>query len=152
MYGAAMVLYSLLSGNPPDKVGRSKFRWPPQGEAALSQAERERWLNLHAAIRRAIDERPSERFADFKQFARALAGLDASSIKSSERDLLSAILHGLKQRRIFSVLAASLMGFGLLLLGFQVAKLTFQGLNQAAALYQHWENQQARKNMALKPL
>jgi len=72
MYGAATTLYSVLTGNPPDKMGRSNFRWPPQGEQSLSPEARAAWLNMHAAIRRAIDDRPAERFADFNAFARAL--------------------------------------------------------------------------------
>ena len=72
MYGAATTLYSVLTGNPPDKIGRANFKWPPQGEQSLSLDEREEWLRLHSVIRRAIDERPAERFADFTAFVRAL--------------------------------------------------------------------------------
>ncbi len=72
MYGAATTLYSILTGNPPDKMGRANFKWPPQGEQSLSLEEREAWLRLHSVIRRAIDERPAERFADFTAFVRAL--------------------------------------------------------------------------------
>ncbi|MEI6713508.1 MAG: hypothetical protein WCO60_07140 [Verrucomicrobiota bacterium] len=72
MYGAATTLYSLLTGNPPDKIGRAAFRWPPQGEASLTTDERTEWLRLHCVIRRAIDDRPAERFIDFTTFARLL--------------------------------------------------------------------------------
>lgn len=72
MYGAATTLYSVLTGNPPDKMGRANFRWPPQGEHSLSPEARAAWLSMHAAIRRAIDDRPAERFADFHGFAKAL--------------------------------------------------------------------------------
>jgi serine/threonine-protein kinase len=72
MYGAATTLYSVLTGNPPDKMGRANFRWPPQGEQSLSPEARVAWLHMHAAIRRATDDRPAERFADFNGFARAL--------------------------------------------------------------------------------
>ncbi len=72
MFGAATTLYAMLTGNPPDKLGRSTFRWPPQGEASLSAEERAEWLRLHAVIRRATDERGSERFADFVTMCRAL--------------------------------------------------------------------------------
>lgn len=72
MYGAATTLYSLLTGNPPDKMGRAAFRWPPQGEDSLSPEERADWIRMHRVIRRAIDDRPAERFIDFMSFANAL--------------------------------------------------------------------------------
>ena len=65
MYGAAALLYTLLTGNLPDKMGRSAFLWPPQGEASLSAAERAEWKRLHGIIRRATDEKVAERFVDF---------------------------------------------------------------------------------------
>jgi serine/threonine protein kinase len=74
MYGAAATLYSLLTGNEPDKMGRSAFHWPPQGEESLSPAERDEWKRLHGVIRRATEEAVSERFLDFKAMRTALAG------------------------------------------------------------------------------
>lgn len=65
MYGAAATLYTLLTGNAPDKMGRAAFRWPPQGERSLSPIERKEWLRLHSVIRRAVEEKPHERFVDF---------------------------------------------------------------------------------------
>lgn len=72
MYGVAATLYSLLTGNSPDKMGRAAFVWPPQGERSLSEAERGEWKRLHAVIRRACDEKVSERFTDFRMIADAL--------------------------------------------------------------------------------
>ena len=76
MYGAAMTLYSLLTGNPPDKAGRAAFRWPPQGEHSLSASAREDWLGAHRVIARAVDDRAEERFLNFTQFERALANFN----------------------------------------------------------------------------
>ena len=76
MYGAAMTLYSLLTGNAPDKAGRVAFRWPPQGERSLSPAARKDWLRVHRIIARAVDERVGERFSSFSQFERALTDLN----------------------------------------------------------------------------
>ncbi len=150
MYGAAMTLYSLLTGNPPDKMGRSNFRWPPQGEGALSSAEREEWLKMHAAIRRAVDERPAERFADFNLFARALTNGAAlveedSPVagKASAKDLLSLLFQGIRRRSQSSVLAAGTLGFGLLFLAYQAANLGHQGIQQVARFYQLWDNERA---------
>jgi hypothetical protein len=72
MYGVATTFYTMLTGNPPDKMGRTAFRWPPQGEVSLSQSQKSDWLRFHSIIRRAIDDRPAERFIDFKAFSRAL--------------------------------------------------------------------------------
>ncbi len=158
MYGAAMTLYSLLTGNPPDKMGRSNFRWPPQGENSLASTEREEWLRMHAAIRRAVDERPAERFADFTLFARALTNGappsdqdSAATGKQSAKDLLSRVVQGIQQRSRSSVLTASTIGFGLLFLGYQAAKLGQQGVQQVARLYQLWDNERASGNRPSAP-
>ncbi len=73
MYGVAATLFSLLTGNSPDRMGRAAFIWPPQGEASLSESERAAWKRLHAVIRRGTDENVSERFVDFMTMASALA-------------------------------------------------------------------------------
>jgi serine/threonine protein kinase len=72
MYGAAATLYSLLTGNAPDKMGRAAFLWPPQRESSLPEAERAEWKRLHGVIRRASDEKVAERFVDFTAMAEAL--------------------------------------------------------------------------------
>jgi len=74
MYAAAVTLYTLLTGNPPDKMGRAAFTWPPQGEDSLSESERAEWRRLHAVIRRATEEKVGERFVDFRTMAAAISG------------------------------------------------------------------------------
>ena len=74
MFGVATTLYSLLTGNPPDKMGRTAFRWPPQGENLLPAPEKQEWQRIHRIIRRAVDERPAERFGTFDAVAQALNG------------------------------------------------------------------------------
>jgi len=74
MFGVATTLYSLLTGNPPDKMGRTAFRWPPQGENSLPAPEKQEWQRIHRIIRRAVDERPAERFGTFDAVAQALNG------------------------------------------------------------------------------
>lgn len=74
MYGAAATLYSLLTGNEPDKMGRSAFLWPPQGETSLSPREHNEWKRLHGVIRRAAEEEVSERFVDFAAMRVAVVG------------------------------------------------------------------------------
>lgn len=77
MYGAAATLYALLTGNPPDMMGRAAFLWPPQGEASLSEAERLEWKRLHGVIRRATEEKVGERYVDFRTMATAVVAAGA---------------------------------------------------------------------------
>jgi len=74
MYGAGATLYSLLTGNDPDKMGRSAFLWPPKGEDSLSPGEQDEWKRLHSVIRRAAEEKVSERFVDFAAMRAAVVG------------------------------------------------------------------------------
>ncbi len=84
MYGAATTFYTMLTGNAPDKMGRAAFRWPPQGEASFSPVERLEWLRCHRVIRRAIDDRPAERFIDFSTFARRLNQREGDAVSDSD--------------------------------------------------------------------
>jgi serine/threonine protein kinase len=79
MFGAATTLYTLLTGNAPDKLGRSRFWWPPQGEASLSTTEHLEWKRMHAVIRRAVEEKPGERFVDFRAFGESCEGISRPS-------------------------------------------------------------------------
>jgi len=74
MYGAAATLYTLLTGNPPDKMGRAAFLWPPEGEPSLPESERANWKRHHAVIRRATEEKVGERYVDFRTMAAAVSG------------------------------------------------------------------------------
>lgn len=107
MYGAAMTLYALLTGNPPDKVGRAAFRWPPQGEHSLAPAVRKHWLTLHRLIVRAVDERPGERFFDFAQFERAIIELDEG--KWGRRGGVSAAVRTALGRPVLRRIAAGFL-------------------------------------------
>lgn len=79
MYGAAATMYTLLTGNSPDRMGRSAFNWPPQGEASMSESERAEWKWLHAVIRRAVEERAGERYLDFQSMAAAVSGMEVAT-------------------------------------------------------------------------
>jgi len=75
MFAAAATLYTLLTGNLPDRMGRAAFTGPPQGGTSLSKEELAERKRLHAVIRRATDERPAERFPDFLAMADTLDGI-----------------------------------------------------------------------------
>jgi serine/threonine protein kinase len=70
MWGLATTLYTLLTGNPPDKLGRAAFLWPPQGENAV---DGEVWNYFHTVIYRATNEQAVERYLRFEDFAASLA-------------------------------------------------------------------------------
>ena len=74
MYGVAATLYTLLTGNPPDRMGRSAFLWPAQGMSVMTQQEQADWKEFHAVIGRATQERVSERYPDFAAMAAAIQG------------------------------------------------------------------------------
>lgn len=90
MFGAAATLYTLLTGNAPDKMGRSAFLWPPQGRESLSDREQAEWQRLHQVIRRATEERIPERFISFDDMTRAIHH-ESTPITKSKRKLLIAI-------------------------------------------------------------
>jgi serine/threonine protein kinase len=73
MYGVAATLYTLLTGNLPDRMGRAAFLWPPQGESSMSSEEKAEWPRLHGVIRRATEENVGERYVDFRAMANAMS-------------------------------------------------------------------------------
>ncbi len=85
MYGVAATLFTLLTGNLPDRMGRSAFLWPPQGEASLSPDEQTEWKRLHAVIRRATEESVAERYVDFKAMATAISTTQQASEPKRKR-------------------------------------------------------------------
>jgi serine/threonine protein kinase len=117
MWGLATTLYSLLTGNHPDKIGRSNFRWPPQGEACLSPEEHSNWERWHAAILRATEESPHERFLTLQAFADACqSGSGAGEMSQTD---------GVPQKR-FGVLA----GIAILILGLAAWLIFWSGHNR----------------------
>jgi serine/threonine protein kinase len=155
MYGAAMTLYSLLSGNPPDKMGRSNFRWPPQGESSLSPGERIAWLRLHGAIRRAVDERPAERFVDFSAFARALdhigSGQGSGAEAGDAQNPFAELFETFRRTGRAAVLTAGLMGFGILLFGFWAVNHGHRGAVDSSQTEDEQPSQGGRKDSPQPP-
>ncbi|MEX2578850.1 MAG: hypothetical protein WD342_07310 [Verrucomicrobiales bacterium] len=83
MYSVAASLHALLTGNDPDTMGRSAFRWPPQGEESLSESERREWRRLHDIVRRAGEERVSERYRDFSTMLDAVRGAPSAAVSAA---------------------------------------------------------------------
>ena len=96
MWGLATTLYTLLTGNNPDKMGRPKFLWPPSGKDSLSLPEQKEWQRLHAVIYRATHEKAAERFRDFQTFAAAVENAGGSEgAPRKKRGILGFVLAGL---------------------------------------------------------
>jgi len=72
LWGLACTLFALLSGDPPDCMGRADHLWPPQGKDSMNKAQRHEWSFFHSLILRATNETPSERFPEIRDFALAL--------------------------------------------------------------------------------
>ena len=79
MYGLAMTLYVLATGNDPSKISRPAYRWPPTGEQSLTVNQRAQWLGFMRLILRALAEEPGDRFPTFSSFATALEKLIGAS-------------------------------------------------------------------------
>ncbi|MEI8310765.1 MAG: protein kinase [Verrucomicrobiota bacterium] len=109
MWGLATTLYTLLTGNNPDKMGRPKFLWPPAGKDSLSPAEQQEWQRLHAAISRATHEKPAERFRDFKTLAAAVEGTSEPE-RRKKRKFLGFVVAGLIAASVFAWFFHGTMG------------------------------------------
>ena len=70
MWGLAATLYTLLSGNPADKIGKIAYFWPPQGAKSV---HRETWIALHQLTLAATQEAKAERLPDLEAFSQGLA-------------------------------------------------------------------------------
>lgn len=88
LWGMACTLYTLLSGNAPDKIGRAVFLWPPQGEASVDKAV---WYPWHQVVLRAIADKPAERFLRFEDMAAAIATGDARDFPKTKAPARSKI-------------------------------------------------------------
>ena len=110
MWGLATTLYTLLTGNHPDKLGRANFRCPPQGESSLSPEELKNWNQWHSIILRATEESPRDRFLTIHAFA------DACELRSKMASVASRGLGLPKKLREMVVMAVTiLIAMGLIL-------------------------------------
>ncbi|NLT70389.1 MAG: hypothetical protein GXX91_06810 [Verrucomicrobiaceae bacterium] len=107
MFSVGATLYALLTGNAPDKMGRSSFLWPPQGEVSLSKTERKEWKRLHAVVRRATDERISERYVDFAAMLAVVEGNENRPSPGRKTTAFSEITPE-QERHSLALLAANL--------------------------------------------
>ena len=77
-YGIAATLYTLISGNLPDTLGRPAYRFP---EKEIPESERERLLHWHRCILRAVSENPGDRYVSLQAFKEAVLSENFESSK-----------------------------------------------------------------------
>jgi len=65
MFSIAATLFTVLTGQSPDKMGRALFIWPPSGKDSLLPSEQHEWRRLHRVALRATHEKAEERYHDF---------------------------------------------------------------------------------------
>jgi serine/threonine protein kinase len=90
-WGAAVLLYQLLTGNSPDKIGKPKYHKPAVGMGSLSPEQQNEWKRLQSLVNRATSEVPSERFQGFDAFKKALIGEIAPAEQRSGKRVLPLI-------------------------------------------------------------
>ena len=90
MWGMATTLYTLVTGNPPDKLGRGAFLWPPQGKRSI---EKKNWMEFHRMILRATQDRGSKRYGKIRDLTDELQETSQEKVrrlqfKAVARDIL----------------------------------------------------------------
>ncbi len=101
-YGLATSMYTLITGNLPDTIGRQAYRFPEKIIDTISDADKQQWLHWHRCIMRAIAENPSERFLTIQDFRNAIVSTDFSmslnfvkSVDTPKKSFKSVIYAGI---------------------------------------------------------
>jgi len=111
MWGLATTLYTLLTGNVPDKIGRAVFLYPPQGKEAVGEAT---WDRFHHIILRAMQGEASERFLQFSDFEKAFVDPQFASAPISSKAKNKPVIVGILTLLVLTVLAGGcLLGWRL---------------------------------------
>jgi serine/threonine protein kinase len=105
-WGVAILLYQLLAGNSPDKMGRPKYLKPAEGMILNGEGEKSEWNRLQSLVNRATSEVAGERFQGFEAFRKGLLGGSTAKHARSGRRKVPFMIGG--------VLLIALAGFLLL--------------------------------------
>ena len=102
MWGCAATLFKLLTGNPPDLMGRGAYLWQPCGKENMNFADVQIWRNMNNAINRATAEKPKDRYLRFYDF---IADVRTASEGGKIAQLQVAANSGGKKIKIFAAVA-----------------------------------------------
>ncbi|MBR6389514.1 MAG: protein kinase [Opitutales bacterium] len=80
MWGLAMTLYAMATGNPPDTIGRPSYAKPASNP--IDPAEKDNYRLYHKIINRALSENPAERFLRISDFLKSFLKLEDFPSKS----------------------------------------------------------------------
>ena len=125
-YGLATTLYSLMTGNLPDTIGRAAYRFPEKWREDVAPELREQWLHWHRCILRSIAENPADRFVTLEDFKRAVLSGDFRTPAPETKPNATA---GFSPKRSPFPVKKVLAGLGGLAL---VAAAVWAGVNWAA--------------------
>lgn len=93
LWCSAILLYQLLTGNAPDKIGKPKYLRPAAGMGDLKGESLREWKRLHQLIFRATSESPKERFLGAEAFYKAIESDGREeSVKPSTRLILTSLM------------------------------------------------------------
>lgn len=81
MYGLAATFYTLITGNPPDSIGRAAYNFPECEKGRVSARMRAQYEHWHRLILRALAENPAERFLRIEDFLSAVKSEDFEASK-----------------------------------------------------------------------
>jgi serine/threonine protein kinase len=81
-WGCAILLYQLLTGNAPDKLGKAKYQRPSLGMGDLKGDVLDEWNRLQKLIFRATSESTRDRFQSAEAFRKAIL-LDCREVRGS---------------------------------------------------------------------
>jgi len=113
MWGCAATLYTVLTGNSPDLMGRPAYMWQPCGKENMRPEDVAKWTSLHNVANRATRERAKDRYLTFDDFIadieRAANGVKIGAPTTGEPARFPAIeakikesaLKKIKPKRIF---------------------------------------------------
>ena len=111
MWGLATTLYTLLTGNVPDKIGRAIYLYPPQGKESVGEAT---WDRFHHIILRAMKGEANERFLQFSDFEKAFVDPQSASAPTSTKAKNKPVIVGILTLLVLTVLAGGcLLGWRL---------------------------------------